>query len=83
MTADLGYDIIHHEKRIAYMQSKGKDVVMIAPRIPAKLYRSLSILLLDPATGKIKYGALRKLVTSLLSNWVEEKRKVHVDRSSH
>ena len=59
------------------MKRESKNTVMITPRIPAKLYGALYILLVDPVTGKIKYGALRKLVTQLLNDWVEEKRKNH------
>ncbi len=37
--------------------------------------RDIRILLLDPTTGQIGYGRLRNLVTSLLTNWLEEKKK--------
>lgn len=45
-------------------------------KLRGSLVRKVRILLLDPKTGKVKYGALAKLVTQLLNDWVESKLKV-------
>ncbi len=37
--------------------------------------REVRILLLDPTYGKIKYGQLRYLITALLTEWLEKKKK--------
>ena len=47
----------------------------ISVRIPADIMRDIRILLLDPSTGQIGYGRLRNLITGLLANWLEEKKK--------
>ena len=47
----------------------------ICVRIPSSLMREVRILLLDPTYGKIKYGQLRYLITALLTEWLENKKK--------
>ena len=48
-------------------------------RIPPRLLKDVKILLLDPVTGRSKYGAVNKLVARLLSEWVEEQRREKED----
>ena len=50
-------------------------VELISVRIPGGIMRDIRILLLDPTTGQIGYGRLRNLITGLLANWLEEKKK--------
>jgi hypothetical protein len=44
-------------------------------RLPITLDAEIELLLTDPTKQKIEYGAFNGLVTQLLSEWVEEKRK--------
>lgn len=43
--------------------------------IDAALFAEVQLLLLDPVSGKIKYGAFRKLNEQLLRQWVEERKR--------
>ncbi len=51
------------------------DQEMIAIRVPAEVMREVRILLLDPATGRIGYSRLQNLITELLTDWLEKKKK--------
>jgi hypothetical protein len=42
--------------------------------IPAALAAEISLLLMDPRTGKTKWGAWNTLITRLLRDWVESQR---------
>lgn len=53
-------------------------VELISARVPASVMRQVRIILLDPATGQIGYGRLANLITSLLTTWLEDKKK-HID----
>ena len=50
-------------------------LAQVNTKIPSSLVRKVRILLLDPTTGKVKYGTMSALVTSLLTGWVEDKQK--------
>ena len=52
-----------------------EPTVQLKGRIPASLARDVRILLLDPKTTIIRYGALSALITKLLSDWVNDKKK--------
>lgn len=52
---------------------EGKELISV--RVPRSLMREVRILLLDPTTGNIKYGAMVNLITGLLTEWLESKRK--------
>ena len=52
---------------------EGKE--LISTHVPKSLMREVRILLLDPATGNIKYRELSNLITGLLTEWIESKRK--------
>lgn len=41
-------------------------------QIPQDLDTKLQLLLMDPATGKERYGSFTNLTINLLSNWVKE-----------
>jgi len=43
--------------------------------VKASLLRKVRILLIDPMTGKVTYGALSALVTKLLNDYVDSKKK--------
>lgn len=45
---------------------RGKRVPLGTIRIKEDLHRKVSLLLLDPMTGKIEYGAMNFLVEQLL-----------------
>lgn len=53
--------------------SDGVEAINV--RVPSSVMRQVRIILLDPATGQIGYGRMANLVTSLLTNWLEEKKK--------
>ena len=44
-------------------------------RLPSSLSYSVKALLLDPRTGRVGYGRMGALITQLLTEWVEQKRK--------
>ena len=46
-------------------------------KVPSSLFREVKLLLLDPRYGRVKYGEMSKLVTSLLKGWVDNQRKDH------
>ncbi len=48
---------------------------LISARIPADIMRQTRILLLDPSTGIIGYGRLSNLITGLLTDWLEKRKK--------
>lgn len=56
-------------------EEKKRDTEIISVHLPASLMREIRILLLDPVYGKIKYGQLTHLITALLAEWLEKKRK--------
>lgn len=43
--------------------------------MPATIAGTIEFMVLDPATGKPKYGARNKLVVALLSKWIAEQRR--------
>ena len=42
--------------------------------LPKDLAEDVKLLLMDPLTGRTRYGELRKISTMLWSNWVEDQR---------
>lgn len=42
--------------------------------IPESIAAPVELLLLDPVSGKPKHGARAKLITQLLSKWLEERK---------
>ena len=44
-------------------------------KVPGSLFREVKLLLLDPVSGRVRYGEMSKLATSLLRTWVEKQRK--------
>ena len=44
-------------------------------KVPSSLFRDVKLLLLDPLSGRVRYGEMSKLATSLLRTWVEKQRK--------
>ncbi len=57
------------------MHEDQEEIEAICVRLPSSLMREVRILLLDPTYGKIKYGQLRYLITALLTEWLEKKKK--------
>lgn len=47
----------------------------ISVRVPGSLLRKVKLLLLNPVSGKVKYGAMAKLIQQLLTEWVEAREK--------
>lgn len=47
----------------------------IYAQIPADLCRDVKLLLMDPKTGRVGYGKMAALITKLLQNWRDGKRK--------
>lgn len=47
----------------------------LALRIPESLLIEVKTLLLDPKTGRVKYGAMSSLVERLLREWIREVRE--------
>ena len=68
----IGLGIIEEQMPIRHYR-EGKE--LITSHIPKSVMREVRILLLDPTTGRIKYGELSNLVTGLLTEWLESKRK--------
>ena len=48
-------------------------------KVPGPLFREVKLLLLDPVSGRVRYGEMSKLATSLLRTWVEKQRKEFVE----
>ena len=53
-------------------------------RIPKSLHDPITLLLCDPVTGKVEYGAMNSLVERLLREWLDreirkEKEEVKAD----
>lgn len=46
-------------------------------RLPADLVRKVKLLLLDPVTGRVRYGMMNATITELLTTWVERRQKEH------
>lgn len=46
--------------------------------IPSSIMAQVRILLADPLTGKPPYGAVGKVVTELLTGWVDKQKKEHL-----
>lgn len=44
-------------------------------RIPSELVRSVKLILMDPKTGRVKYGAMSALFSKLARKWVDDKKK--------
>lgn len=44
-------------------------------QIPDRLHQDVKLLLLDPLTNRVKYGAMRRLIARLLAEWVERQRR--------
>lgn len=42
--------------------------------LPRDLAEDVKLLLLDPVTGRTRYGELRRISTMLWSNWVDQQR---------
>ncbi len=43
--------------------------------LPGTLVYQIEILNIDPLTNKVRYGALSKLITQLLREWVQKQQK--------
>lgn len=56
-----------------------KPTSQVKARVPEELARNVRILLTDPATGQVEHGKLSALITSLLQEWVNDKRKTSDD----
>lgn len=59
----------HPPKRTPLM--KKADIEVINVHVPGPLGRKVKTLLLDPHTGRIEYGAMTRLITGLLNEWVK------------
>ncbi len=44
-------------------------------KVPADLCRDVKLLLMDPKTGRVGYGKMAALISKLLQNWRDGKRK--------
>ena len=44
-------------------------------KVPSSLFREVKLLLLNPASGRVRHGEMSKLATSLLRTWIEKQRK--------
>lgn len=49
--------------------------VEISVYLPEGLALEVKTLLMDPKFGRVRYGAMKALLTRLLSEWVEQRRK--------
>jgi len=47
----------------------------ITVMVPESLFIEVKLLLLDPKTSRVRYGAMSNLLTQMLAGWVEDKRK--------
>lgn len=47
----------------------------ITAMIPEGLFIETKLLLLDPNTGRVKYGSMSGLITQILTEYVEARRK--------
>ena len=48
-------------------------------KVPSSLFREVKLLLLNPASGRVRHGEMSKLATSLLKTWVDKQRKEFVE----
>lgn len=48
-------------------------------KVPGSLFREVKLLLLNPASGRVRHGEMSKLATSLFRTWVEKQRKEFVE----
>lgn len=48
--------------------------------LPADLAEEVKLLLLDPLTGRTRYGEFRRVATQLFSNWVDEQKSTAAAR---
>ena len=48
--------------------------------VPLSILGPVRLILTDPKNGRIKYGSMGRLVTSLLSNWLESVRSGETSR---
>lgn len=51
----------------------GEETVHFHGRIAASLFMKLSVLAIDPRTGKIPYGGWTKLLETMVSEFVERR----------
>jgi hypothetical protein len=51
--------------------------------VPRETYAQVRLLLLDPVTKKVKWGAMSQLVTRLLQDWVDKQRVTAVTTVPH
>ena len=49
-------------------------------KVPSSLFREVKLLLLDPLSGRVRYGEMSNLATSLLRTWVEKQRKEFTEK---
>ena len=49
-------------------------------KVPSSLFTEVKLLLLDPLSGRVRYGEMSKLATSLLRTWVEKQRKEFIKK---
>lgn len=57
-----------------------KKLIKMKPRtvqLPEELDRKIELLLMDPATGRAKFGAWSELVEALLTEWLNTQIKQH------
>lgn len=51
--------------------------------LPEPLHTKVSLLMMNPLTGEIRYGALGALFETLLRKWVEEQQQATQETSPH
>lgn len=59
-----------------------EGTTMFGARIPDSLEHKVSLLLVDPQTGSIPYGAKTQLLETLLNRWVEEQISLRAGSSA-
>jgi hypothetical protein len=60
----------------------GDPKELITARLPEQLFVDVKLLLADPVTGRVRYGAMSKLVERLLREWVDQQRQISVTKTT-
>lgn len=53
---------------------RAADTVVVNCRLPRDLHQELTLLALDPRTGRIPYGGWSRLIEAMARQWVESRK---------
>lgn len=64
-------------RRPGRRQFHQEPTVPFNTRIPQSLHTRIELLLTDPNTGEIPYGAKTQLIEKLLTAWIKDQQRIH------